>query len=271
MPNANRLFGVSADDGVGAPKEKTGLGAASVEGAVGATSGLFADGATVELSGGVLNENAGFVDVSEVASLLAAPKILIPGKGSLPTTFGVPKEKVGFDFSADPFTCPLATLPKGDETSVVEVIDALPKGDVDEPPNTEGLLTPPSGNDFGSFGVFSSFSSLLDGRAAPNIFGGCSVGFSPSPLGSDEPNKEPEGTLGGVNCTLVFAKKDGIAPSPIAGAGGAAEGGILDDGAAKGLKRASAGLGIGAGVLDTPKLKGNVAGAVLDPGDVEGT
>lgn len=147
--------------------------------------------------------------------------------------------------------------------------DALPNGDSDEPPNKEGLLTPPNGNGFGSFGITSSFfSSLFDGSAASNILGGCSIAFSLSPLGSGTPNKEPEGTLGGVNCALLLAKKVGIVPPSGTGGSWAAEGNMLGvEGAPKGLERTSAGLGIDDDVPNTPKLKGNVAGTELDPDD----
>lgn len=264
-------MGFSAEDDADAPKEKIGLETASEEGAAETVSfGFSTDGTGAELDGGVLNENADFVDVSDpvvkelVAGLLGGPKMLILGKGASPIAPGAPKEKADLGASADPFTCGLASLPKGDETSAVEAVDALladdelPNRDADEPPNTEGLLTLPNGSGFGSFDVSPSFfSSLLDRR-------GCSVDFSLSPLGNGEPNKEPEGTLGAMNCTFVFAKKDGIAPSPGVGAGVAAEGVTLGvGGAAKGLEITS-GLGIEAGGLDTPKLKGNVAGAVLD-------
>lgn len=124
--------------------------------------------------------------------------------------------------------------------------DVLPRADVDEAPNTEGLLTPPNGDGFGSFDTC------------------CSATISLSPLDGGVPNREPEGTLGGVNCTLVFAKKEGIGPSTAAGVGVVDEGKVPDTivGAANGLEMASAGLSAGV-TLETPKLKGNFTGAVL--------
>jgi hypothetical protein len=255
---------VSVEDDAGAPNEKTGFEDASVESAVeGLSVVLSADGVGVEVDGSALNEKAGFADASDAvveeseACLLAAPKMLIPGVvASARFTPDAPKEKADLAVSTDPVACPLGS-------------GGLPKADVAELPNTEGLLTPPNGDGFESFEVCRSvFSSLFDVGTAPNRPGGCSVAFSLSSLEGGGPNKEPEGTLGGVNCTLVFAKKEGIGPSPAAGVGVVDKGKVPDTdvGAANGLEMASAGLGAD-GTLDTPRLKGNFTGAVLSDDD----